>query len=105
MDEYAEAIEIEKLRKLRTMLLSCFRDTDDKLEKLTLKRDKRIKKGAAKEAAKAKKEKAMKKKAIEVKLSMKAVTPRRAHAASRFERAKNKMRKFESHLLNEFNKK
>ena len=96
--------EITRVRKLRSLLLNAFRHADDQLEKLSMWRDKQNKKAAAKNEkamknqAAAKNEKAMKKKAIEVKLSKKKKAP-----ASKIERARDKIRDFESHLLN-FNK-
>ena len=124
--------EITRVRKLSIWHLSAFKHADEKLEKLSLRRDKQIKK-AAKQAA-AKTEKAMKKKAIEVKLSKKMKKApaskfetammnqaadeedndekaRKKQPASKFVRSrssqlmrKNKIKNFESHLLNAYKK-
>ena len=142
--------EITRVRKLSIWHLSAFKHADEKLEKLSLRRDKQIKKAAKQAAAKtekamkkkaievklskkmkkapaAKTKKAMKKKAIEVKLSKKMKKApaskfetammnqaadeedndekaRKKQPASKFVRSRNKIKNFESHLLNEYKK-
>ena len=94
--------EISRVRKLRSCFLCAFRQADDELEKLEMRRDRLSKKAKAKnekamkKQAAAKNEKAMKKKALEIKVSKKP--------ASKTECAKDKIRNFEGHLRSEFNK-